>query len=108
MSMRKRRSTGKVTLQDVADYAGVGTMTVSRVMRKPDLVSEKLRSKVELAARALGYEPNQEASQLTESTSRVTLQDIASHAGVGAMTVSRALRSPVWFLMPHRRKSMTR
>ncbi|GKW31631.1 LacI family DNA-binding transcriptional regulator [Pectobacterium versatile] len=92
--MRKRRSTGKVTLQDVADYAGVGTMTVSRVMRKPDLVSEKLRSKVELAARALGYEPNQEASQLTESTHRVTLQDIANHAGVGAMTVSRALREP--------------
>ncbi len=27
---RKRRSTGKVTIADVAQLAGVGTMTVSR------------------------------------------------------------------------------
>ncbi|MEH2921651.1 LacI family DNA-binding transcriptional regulator [Samsonia erythrinae] len=92
--MRKRRSTGKVTLQEVADYAGVGTMTVSRVMRKPEQVSDKLRSKVEMAARALGYEPNHDASALANRTNRVTLQDIANYAGVGAMTVSRALRAP--------------
>ncbi|QFG76455.1 hypothetical protein DMB90_03110 [Raoultella planticola] len=30
---RKRRSTGKVTLADVAQLAGVGTMTVSRALR---------------------------------------------------------------------------
>uniref|UniRef100_UPI001F326889 LacI family DNA-binding transcriptional regulator n=1 Tax=Vibrio cholerae TaxID=666 RepID=UPI001F326889 len=40
---RKRRSTGNVTLADVAKQAGVGTMTVSRALRTPDLVSEKLR-----------------------------------------------------------------
>ena len=40
---RKRRSTGKVTLADVAQLAGVGTMTVSRALRTPEQVSDKLR-----------------------------------------------------------------
>ncbi len=42
---RKRRSTGNVTLADVAKQAGVGTMTVSRALRTPELVSDKLREK---------------------------------------------------------------
>lgn len=33
---RKRRSTGKVTIADVAQLAGVGTMTVSRALRTPE------------------------------------------------------------------------
>ena len=44
---RKRRSTGKVTLADVAQLAGVGTMTVSRALRTPEQVSDKLREKIE-------------------------------------------------------------
>lgn len=93
--MRKRRSSGRVTLQDIADYVGVGAMTVSRVMRTPELVSDKVRNKVEQAARALGYEPQPEASETaSRSTSRVTLQEVARHAGIGPMTVSRALRDP--------------
>lgn len=42
---RKRRNTGRVTLSDVANYAGVGSMTVSRALRTPEQVSDKLREK---------------------------------------------------------------
>ncbi|KOC90642.1 LacI family DNA-binding transcriptional regulator [Winslowiella iniecta] len=92
--MSKRRSSGRVTLQDVANYVGVGTMTVSRVMRNPEQVSEKLRAKVEQAAATLGYQPNNDASELASGKAKVTLADVAHHAGVGPMTVSRALRDP--------------
>ncbi|VFS80091.1 Gluconate utilization system GNT-I transcriptional repressor [Raoultella planticola] len=54
---RKRRSTGKVTLADVAQLAGVGTMTVSRALRTPEQVSDKLREKIEAAVQELGYMP---------------------------------------------------
>lgn len=43
---RKRRNTGRVTLQEVAKHAGVGSMTVSRALRTPELVSDKLREKL--------------------------------------------------------------
>lgn len=54
---RKRRSTGKVTIADVAQLAGVGTMTVSRALRTPEQVSDKLREKIEAAVHELGYMP---------------------------------------------------
>ncbi len=51
----KRRSTGKVTIADVAQLAGVGTMTVSRALRTPWNRSDKLREKIEAAVHELGY-----------------------------------------------------
>ena len=67
---RKRRSTGKVTLADVAQLAGVGTMTVSRALRTPEQVSDKLREKIEAAVQELGYMPNLAASALASASSR--------------------------------------
>lgn len=45
-------------IRAVAKKAGVSVATVSRAMKKPDVVSEKTRQKVQEAARELGYRPN--------------------------------------------------
>ncbi|ABM03811.1 transcriptional regulator, LacI family [Psychromonas ingrahamii 37] len=66
---RKRRGTGRVTLADVAKAAGVGTMTVSRVLRMPDQVSDKLRDKIQQVIDELGYIPNRAAGALASGKS---------------------------------------
>ena len=46
---------GKLTMQDVANVAGVSRITVWKVLTKKEGVSEKIRKKVEDAATAIGY-----------------------------------------------------
>ncbi|MGL5335531.1 MAG: LacI family DNA-binding transcriptional regulator [Enterovibrio sp.] len=69
--IRKRRSTGSVTLADVAKQAGVGMMTVSRALRTPDLVSDKLREKIQQVVDELGYIPNKAAGALASAESHL-------------------------------------
>ncbi|TCR72674.1 LacI family DNA-binding transcriptional regulator [Rhizobium sp. BK376] len=57
----------RVTLDDVASFAGVSPITVSRVLRKPDAVSEPLRQRVNAAVKELGYVPNVAASRLASA-----------------------------------------
>lgn len=57
----------RVTLDDVASFAGVSPITVSRVLRKPDAVSEPLRQRVNAAVKELGYVPNIAASRLASA-----------------------------------------
>lgn len=59
----------RVTLDDVANLAGVSPITVSRVLRKPDAVSQGLRLRVEAAVTELGYVTNIAASRLASSRS---------------------------------------
>lgn len=47
-----------VTLQQIAEAAGVSVMTVSRVVRGAARVSEATRQKVQAVAAELGYEPD--------------------------------------------------
>lgn len=75
---KKRRSTGQITLFDVAKYAGVGTMTVSRALRTPERVSDKLRTKIQSAVDALGYRPNVAASLLASASSNRLIAVITS------------------------------
>lgn len=60
-----------VTMKDVADLAGVGTITVSRVLRTPEKVSEAKRKRVQKAIEELGYVPDNTAGALSSSKSRV-------------------------------------
>lgn len=64
--MKKRRP----TLQDIADLVGATKMTVSRCLRDPETVSEKLRERIFTAAEELGYIPNRGPDILSKSTSR--------------------------------------
>lgn len=85
---RKRRSTGKVTLADVAQLAGVGTMTVSRALRTPEQVSD------ELACGAL-YECQRR---------RIKVPDELAVVGFGDSDVSRVCQPPLTTIaVPHRK-----
>ncbi|WP_066705684.1 LacI family DNA-binding transcriptional regulator [Curvibacter delicatus] len=52
------------TIDDVARMAGVSTATVSRVLNRPESVSEALRKKVTTAVSRLGYVPHAGARAL--------------------------------------------
>ena len=57
----------RATLSDVAARAGVSAVTVSRALRRPEMVSADLRKRIASAVEALAYVPNQLASALATS-----------------------------------------
>ncbi len=57
-------------MNDVAHTAGVGTMTVSRVLNNSAHVSESTAARVRRAVAQLGYRPNEMARALRNSKSR--------------------------------------
>ena len=89
---RKRRSTGKVTIADVAQLAGVGTMTVSRALRTPEQVSDKLREKIEAAVNELGYMPNLTASALASASSHTIAMVVPNLAEAGCTEMLAGLQ----------------
>jgi LacI family transcriptional regulator len=60
----------KPTMNDVARVAGVGTMTVSRVLNGSANVTEETAKRVYLAIEKLGYRPNEMARALRSLKSR--------------------------------------
>ncbi|MEM1129968.1 MAG: LacI family DNA-binding transcriptional regulator [Pseudomonadota bacterium] len=69
--MGAKKKSGKVTIHDVAQAAGVSVMTVSRSMRGIDGVSEETRAKVVAIAREMNYMPNFNASALVGAESKL-------------------------------------
>ncbi|WP_456267493.1 LacI family DNA-binding transcriptional regulator [Kushneria sp. AK178] len=65
------RATGAVRLSDVAAAAGVASMTVSRALNQPELVSERTRERVQRAVIETGYVPNRVAGALASSRSKM-------------------------------------
>ena len=66
---RRARATGRVTLADVAQAAGVSPITVSRALRGERAVAQDLCDRVHAAANALGYVPDPAARALASSRS---------------------------------------
>jgi len=62
--MGKRRTHSRPTIADVAKLAGVGAVTVSRALRDPEKVSERLRDAINSAIRELNYVPDLNARAL--------------------------------------------
>jgi LacI family gluconate utilization system Gnt-I transcriptional repressor len=58
-------------MSDIARHAGVSPMTVSRALREPSTVSEKMRRKVDAAVREFAYLPNRIAGSLSSKRSNV-------------------------------------
>lgn len=83
-------------MEEVAARAGVGKITVSRVIRTPDKVAPKTRARVQDAIRDLGYVPDRTAGALSSMRSGVVGALVSTLAdSVFASTVdglSRTLR----------------
>ncbi len=68
---RNGRARRRTTLADVAKEVGVSTMTASRAITRPELVSPVLRAAIEKAMHELGYVPNRAARALATAKSHV-------------------------------------
>ncbi len=66
MSKRKR-----ITIQEVAKFAGVSPITASRALGNPKLVKESTRERVEAAAKELNFLPNFAAGMLSKNKSNM-------------------------------------
>ncbi|MEX0368159.1 MAG: LacI family DNA-binding transcriptional regulator [Ruegeria sp.] len=69
MAHLPNKSTGPVTMRDVARAAGVSRMTVSRALRKDSPVSEDTRKRILSVVREMNYVPDQMAGSLTTKRS---------------------------------------
>ena len=68
---RKSQKNSRVTLAQVADKAKVSAITVSRVLRQPELVSEDVRARVIEAIETLNYVPDPAASALASKRTNI-------------------------------------
>lgn len=76
-----RRKLGTFTIHDVAERAGVSSVTASRYFNEPGRVSQKLREKLSAVIRETGYVPSQVARRLASSHGGLVgavMQNIAS------------------------------
>lgn len=67
MEKQSRRGSRRVTISDVAERAGVSSMTVSRVINNDRRVTAETRAAVKAAIEALKYTPNPVARRLASS-----------------------------------------
>lgn len=101
--MKSSRSSGRVTLADVAARAGVAPMTASRAIHSPEKVSEHLRQLVQQAVLELNYVPNRAARALASERSGVIAVLVPSLANAVFSAVldgiQDALRQEDWQIL---------
>ena len=78
---RTRRSSGAVTLHDVAKLAGVAPITASRALNTPGQVSADVLKKVSEAIARTGYVPNLLAGGLASTRSRLVAAVVPTISG---------------------------
>ncbi|MEM6282126.1 MAG: LacI family DNA-binding transcriptional regulator [Chloroflexota bacterium] len=87
--MEKQTQSRRVTINDVAERAGVSYQTVSRVLNNHPRVAEKTRDRVNRAIKDLNYYPSSAARDLAARRSRV----------IGVVTCSLAYYGPTQMLV---------
>jgi LacI family gluconate utilization system Gnt-I transcriptional repressor len=66
-----RRGHGRITLRDVAEAAGVTSITVSRYLREPAVVAPQTAERIRAALASTGYLPNKQAGLLASGRSNI-------------------------------------
>lgn len=80
-----------VTIQEVAEKAGVAPITVSRVVNNSGYVSAKTRAKVEAATTELNYVPNSLARSLRSNRTHILALLLADIANPFWTTIARGV-----------------
>ena len=93
---RLRRSSGAITLRDVAKLAGVAPIMASRVMSTPDQVSPEVRQRGLDAVQRTGYAPNRMAGGLASARSRLIAAAVPSTVMSVFMETIEALNSTLF------------
>ncbi|MEQ6917781.1 LacI family DNA-binding transcriptional regulator [Halomonas aquatica] len=89
---RHRRGSAKPTLKDVAEAAGVSSITVSRALNTPERVNGVTRQRVFDAVDKVGYVPNLVAGSLATSSSRFIAVIVPSLSNVVFIEVIKGLQ----------------
>ena len=77
---RSRRGHGRITLQHVAEAAGITKITVSRYLRQPERVAPDTAKRIDAALAATGYMPNKQAGMLASGRSGMVAAIVPSLA----------------------------
>ncbi len=72
------KSNGRVTMKDVANLAGVTSMTVSRTLRRPEMVAQETRERVLEVVQETGFIPNLAAGTLSATRSPIVTAVVAT------------------------------
>ena len=90
------RSTGSVTLADVAMLAGVSPITVSRVVNRPELVTAETIEHVQQVIERTGYVPNMLAGGLASRRSRLVAAIVPSITNAIFVDSVQAFTDRLW------------